>query len=425
MISLLFAVAIGLPAARLADREAPLLRLIGEAMLLGIAICAAALFAMSCVGIHWSLVWTVIFLATAAIALAVIATKDVGWVVPRERLHVLDLATLVTLAGFALFATASPPPENDFIGIWGIKAATFSVHRGIDWAFLQNPAYVYDHPDYPLLLPLSFDYMSLWSGGWDRVAAEWLNPFFALAILAIVRSLLAEEAPPLIASLGTLAIAPLAMSPWIGIAEAPLIAFGTAGILLARRHDMTAAAFLLGCAAMTKNEGLALLVAVAIGLLAARRGRDVWRLWPAVAIAMPWLIARAIYTLPTDIVAGPVLTRALARLRAPGELATLLLEHTAAQAVFWIGIAAAFIVTARLLRAEAFALVTAFVQLAFYIGSYVVTSRDVTWHVHWSWERLMTHVELTLAFVVVVLLYRWIGRAKSPPLHESSAARSV
>jgi hypothetical protein len=417
MISLLFAFAIGLPAARLADRDAPLLRLIGEAILLGIAICAAALFAMSCVGIHWSLAWTVTFLAITAIALAVIATKDAGWTIPRERLHILDMATLVTLAGFALFATASPPAENDFIGIWGIKAAMFSVHGGIDWAFLQNSAYVYDHPDYPLLLPLSFDYMSLWSGGWDRVAAEWLNPFFALAILAIVRSLLAEEAPPLIASVGTFAIAPLAMSPWIGIAEAPLIAFGTAGILLARRRNMTAAALLLGCAAMTKNEGLALLVAVGIGLFVAKRGRDLWRLWPAVAITMPWLIARAIYSLPTDIATGPVLARALARLRAPGELATLLLTHTAAQAVFWIGIAAALIVTVRLLRAEAFALVTAFVQLAFYIGSYVVTSRDLTWHVHWSWERLMTHIELAMAFVAVVLLYRWIGRAKSPPLH--------
>lgn len=416
MISLLFAFAVGLPAARLADREAPLLRLIGEAMLLGIAICAAVLFAMSCVGIHWSLAWTVVFLAVAAIALAVIATKGAGWVVPRERLHVLDLATLVTLAGFALFATASPPPENDFIGIWGIKAAMFSVHGGIDWAFLQNPAYVYDHPDYPLMLPLSFDYMSLWSDGWDRVAAEWLNPFFALAILAIIRSLLAEEAPPLIASLGTLAVAPLAMSQWIGLAEAPLIAFGTAGILLVRRHNMTAAALFLGCAAMTKNEGLALLVAAGIGLLAARRRRDLWRLWPAVAIAMPWLIARAIYSLPTDIARGPVLTRALARLRAPGELATALVAATAVQVLLWIGIAAALAVTARLLRDETFALVTAFVQLAFYIGSYVVTANDVTWHVHWSWDRLMTHVEPTLAFVAVVLLYRWttiIGRCRA------------
>lgn len=83
------------------------------------------------------------------------------------------------------------------------------------------------------------------------------------------------------------------------------------------------------------------------------------------------------------------------------------MTHTAVQALLWIGIAAALVVTFRLLRDEAFALLTAAVQLAFYIGSYVVTTREVTWHVHWSWDRLMTHVELTLAFVAVVLLYRW------------------
>jgi hypothetical protein len=410
MTSLLFAFAVGVPAARLVDREAPLLRLIGEAMLLGIAVCAATLFAMSCVGIGWSLLWAVTFLVIAGIALVVIATKDVSWAIRLERLHPLDLATLATLVGFTLFATAGPSPENDFIAIWGLKAATFSLHGGIDWAFLQNPWYVWDHPDYPLLLPLSFDFMSLFSGGWQHAAVEWLNPYFAAAIIAIVRSLLAEEASPLFASLGTLAIAPLAMTPWIGLAEAPLIAFGTAGILLARRHNMTAAALFLGCAAVTKNEGMALVVAVAIALLLTRRSRDVWRLWPAVAIAMPWLIARAIFSLPTDIASGPVVARALARLRAPGELVNVLLSHTAPQAVFWIAIALALVVTVRLLRDEAFALATAFVQLAFYIGSYVVTARDVTWHVHWSWERLMTHVELLLAFVSVVLLVRWTRR---------------
>jgi hypothetical protein len=424
MIALLFAFAIGLPAARLADREAPLLRLIGEALLLGIAICAATMFAMSCGGIRWTLAWAVTFPAVIAIALAVIATKDAGWKVRCEGLHVLDLATIATLAGFTRFATAGPSPENDFIAIWGLKAATFSLHGGIDWAFLQNQWYVWDHPDYPLLLPLSFDFMALVSGGWERVAAEWLNPYFAIAIVFVVRSFLAEEAPPLIASLGTLAIAPLAMSPWIGLAEAPLIAFGTAGLLLARRRRMTPAALLLGCAALTKNEGLALLVAVAIALLIMKRVRDVWRLWPAVAIVTPWLIARAIFALPTDLASGAVLTRALARLRAPGELLSVLASHTAPQALFWVAIVATLLLTFRFVRSEGFALWTAAVQLAFYIGSYVVTSRDVTWHVRWSWERLVTHVELTLAFVAVVLLYRLVGPPREQACHPEPPERS-
>jgi len=57
---------------------------------------------------------------------------------------------------------------------------------------------------------------------------------------------------------------------------------------------------LLGLAACVKNEGIALLVSVALALLFAQR-RNVRRLWPAVAIAAPWLLLRA--TLPQSAAA--------------------------------------------------------------------------------------------------------------------------
>jgi hypothetical protein len=406
MIALALALIAGLPVARLADRNAPLLRWIGEAMLLGIAICAGVLFAISCIGVNWTLTRFAIVMIVISAALALRIRRAP---IARERWHVFDLLTLATLIGYALFATIAPPAEIDFIADWGLKAAVFANHGGIDWSFLQNAWYRWDHPDYPPLLPLAFDAMTLGHGGTPAS----LNVWFAAALILILRSLFADELPPAHASLATFAIAPLAMSPWIGIADGPLVAFGTACVLLARRRSMTVAALLLGCAAMTKNEGFALLVAVAIALMVTRRFRDLPRLWPAVAIALPWMIVRAMLSLTSDITRGALFSRALARLRDPGEILAALKATTGGAPLIWLGIAIALVAGFRFVRDEAFALTSAATQLASYIGVYFATANDVAWQVRWSWERLVTHVMPVLAFVAVVILYRFSQREAS------------
>jgi hypothetical protein len=392
-------------------------------MLLGIAICAGTLFALSFLGIPWTLARAMTVVMVLAVAFTVAVARRSEWKFGHEQLHLVDLLTLATIVGYALFATAAPPSETDFIAIWGLKAATFAQHAGIDWAFLRNTWYPWDHPDYPLLLPLTFDFMTLFRGAWTDAQVGWLNIYVAVALILIVRSLLADELRvPLYASVAALAIAPLAMSPWIGLAEGPLIAFGTSGVLLARRRSMTPAALLLGAAAMTKNEGLALVCAVAIGLTLAKRFRDVPRLWPAIAIALPWLIARRLFSLNTDITSGPMFERALARLRSPEELIAAFATYTTGEPLLWIGIGLAVIIGIRSLGSEAFALGTIAFQMLFYVGAYFITDKDISWHVRWSWERIVSHMALTFAFVAVALLYRFVAGASSS---EPSAARSA
>ena len=390
----------------IADREVPLLRLIGVAMLLGIGLCVAVLFGMSCFGVTWTFERAAITVLLIALALTFALRARPVLV---ERLHWLDLLTVATLAGYTLYATLAAPPEIDFIASWGLKAATFAQHGGIDWGFLQNPWYRWDHPDYPPLLPLVFDFITLARGHWTPEVLGVVNPFFALALILITRSLLAEEMQsPLYASLATAAIAPLAMAPWIGIAEGPLIAFGTAGILLARREMTPVAAILIGCAAWTKNEGAALLVSVAIGLALSKRFRDLLRLWPAVAIALPWFVARAAFSLSTDIASGPVLMRVLARIRGVGDLVSAFATYRTGLALFWVGVAIAVVAGIRYAREQMFVLAAIAVQFVFYFGAYFVTEKDVGWHVRWSWERLVSHCTPALAFVAVVLLYRFM-----------------
>ena len=200
MAALTLALLVGFPVARRADRDAPLLRLLGESFLLGIGICALTLFAISVCGARWSVLLALLILLVVAYGPALAGRPAKGG--PHTRFHLIDLLTLATVVGYALFATIAPPVEIDFIANWGLKARIFSLHGGIDWDFLQNAWYRWDHPDYPPLLPLTFDWMTLFAREWSPQWLGILYPALGLALLAIMRSLFADEfASPLLASL--------------------------------------------------------------------------------------------------------------------------------------------------------------------------------------------------------------------------------
>src|SRR6185503_4117030 len=110
-------------------------------------------------------------------------------------------------------------------------------------------------------------------------------------------------------------------------------------------------AVMLGLAANVKNEGIALAVSVAI-TIALLRPRMLVRLWPAVAIAAPWLLLRATHVLPTDIVEGSVIARILMRLRATGIIVRLLVADLV-HPWMWVLLVAGIIVATRR-RREAF-----------------------------------------------------------------------
>jgi len=101
---------------------------------------------------------------------------------------------------------------------------------------------------------------------------------------------------------------------------------------------VTVAAVMLGLAAATKNEGLTLIVAAAMALLICRRTKDIVRLWPAVAIAAPWLMVRALHRLPTDIAAGSVFSRIADHLAQPAPLIDALEHASVGKPLMWIGL---------------------------------------------------------------------------------------
>jgi hypothetical protein len=327
--------------------------------------------------------------------------------------HIIDLATILSLAAYAAYATLAPLWEWDFWAIWGLKARVFLERGGIDWRFLESRWNAFAHADYPLLVPLNFDFVAMLGGGWSD---RWLGILFvayAVALLLIARALAARETTALFAALLTFVLSWMAASRFIGLAEGALIAFGGAGVLFVRdalRRDDPASwrhgAVLLGLAANCKNEGLALLVAVTIAIALLSR-RHIVRLWPSYALALPWLILRALHTLPTDIVGGGAAARLAVRLRFTPQILGYLGEKLY-HPWFWIALLAGVLVMPR--RREHFVLLVTAIQLVFYVASYFVTPYDVRWHIGTSWPRLTEQIAVPITFAVFLALAEIIAR---------------
>jgi hypothetical protein len=435
VVGILSMIVLGIPATLAVDRRASPPLLLGTAFLYGSGIVFLALLALSIVHVSWTVVsvtivalmvwllscWVVRLLGSIKARPSNPATQQ-----PQLKPHWLDLATLLTIIGYAMYATIAPLWEWDFWAIWGLKARIFLERGAIDWHFLESRWNTFAHPDYPLLLPLNLDFLTLWNGGWSD---RWLGALFvawAAALLLIVRDLAERESSTLPAAVATLTVASLAVSRYIGLAEGPLIAFGAAGVLFIRhalQTDDRAAwlhgGLLLGLAANVKNEGIALLVTVGIALLMLRP-RALIRLWPAAAIAAPWLILRVTHVLPTDIVTGSALGRALYRLPYTFEILVFLARRLY-EPWFWVAVLAGVIIIPSVTRRrEAFVLVVTAVQLAFYIGSYYATPHDARWHVATSWSRLTDQIALPITYVVVLALAKYAaGMEHSPPHAEA------
>jgi hypothetical protein len=415
LIAILSLIALGLPVTLAIDPRARGPLLLGLAFLYGTGLMFFVMLALSAMHVRWTL-------PSVAVSALIVMVGCWSFVVrrapaqrpttndERRTTHVLDLLTLLTITGYAFYATIAPMWEWDFWAIWGLKARVFLEHGGIDWRFLESGWNLFAHPDYPLLVPLNFDFVALLGGGWSD---RWLGLLFvawAAAVTLIVRGLAAAETPPLVASLIALACVSVAASHYVGLAEGAVIAFCGAGVLFVRRALLTDdpaawrhGALLLGLGANAKNEGLAFVAAAAIALLIVRR-RALLRLWPAAALAVPWLLLRAAHTLPTDIVGGSVFARVAAR--APYALQMFVfLGGQLVEVWFWVAVLAGILIAPAARRnREAFVLLVTFIQLVFYVGTYMATPHDARWHIATSWPRLTVQLSLPITFAVMMML---------------------
>lgn len=387
----------------------------GLALLLGCGAVSLVLYALSGLGIAWS---------RTSILAGVALLAAVAWGIPRppeasprpparQPLAIPFLAVVAVLvAGHAVYATTGPRTESDFLEIWGLKGRVFYEARGIEWSFLANETTFHNHADYPPLLPLLFASAAVLRGRWEDPELGLFFTAFGAALLLIAEGWLRRRhGGSWLTALAVLAVTPLGLSPWIGIGEGPLLAYGSAALLLTAdgleeraRRTMLTAGVLLGFAALTKNEGIAMIVAAALAVVLSSRSQrsQVIRLWPAVAMTALWVVPSAVAGLATDLAAGNPAARLVDRLRDPRPILELMAAHSAWRPIFWAGLAVGIVATlGRRLFAERVALVFVLAQVALYVTAYAVTPHDLAWHVRWSWERLLSHVAFLLTVAIL------------------------
>ena len=390
--------------------------LAGASFLLGAGAIALHLFALSVMGIAWTRTSVLLTLAPLAVlATAVILSRRSA---AKDPLHparpsgssrgsfavfaaqddtrpaVGDLLVLIPIVAYAIFALYAPPYEWDYYGVWGIKGRWFFDAQGIDWTYLKTNS---SHPDYPLLVPLLFDFTAIVTGRWDDTTFGWIYVALCASFIAIARG----HSNALVA----LAVAFPALNLWIGLAEAAVMAFGCAGLLFLRREQYGIGAVMLGLAAWSKNEGVALIIAAALALLLVRR--RVLALWPAIAIAAPWFIARGMFGLRTDLAHPGVIGRIVERLLEPVTTWKALAKAPPDQPYLWLAILVIVLLYIRAAwRHERFLLLALLLQIAALVIPLFATPFDLAGHAQFSLNRTPHQIAPAAAFLAALLLVR-------------------
>ena len=399
----------GVPLARALEPKLRGWTLAGTAFLLGAGAAWLHLFALSAMRIPWTR--TSIILAMAPLfAIAIfIARRNAHPTNHQSPITPLDLLTLAFIAAYAFFALWSPPYEWDFYGIWGLKAHWFFDTKGLDWATVP----FIGKADYPVLMPLLFDFVAVMTKSWNDRMFGWVYVFLCASVLAIVRGMFADEVK--FPALATLAIAFPTLNLWIGLAEAGVMAFGCAGVLFIRRGSYALGAVMLGLAASSKNEGLALIAVVAFALLVTTRSiRNVLRLWPAIAIVIPWMITRSILQLSTDFTDQSMLARVFGRLGNPSEVIDAFVKAPPDQPWFWLAVLVAVLVFLReAVKREAFLLIAVTLQLGLMFAQALATPWDFASHVSLTLNRLPHQIAPAAGFLAAVILSRVLGEVSS------------
>jgi len=214
--------------------------------------------------------------------------------------RVLVSVAALGVALYGLRALTEPMWSNDFLAIWGFKAKTIYGGGAIPASLFEWPSLAFSHPEYPLGLPLLYSGLAFLLGQWDDHAMALLFPFWLLATLLVLYGWLrrrgASRPLALFASALLAHFEPLYSAFLTGMAEVPLsFAFLLVGTSLSDAIDRTdrgatrrlALASLI--AAATKNEGLFVVGAALVLLLALRLGRR--RSFPLAAAAALFLPA--------------------------------------------------------------------------------------------------------------------------------------
>jgi hypothetical protein len=290
------------------------------------------------------------------------------------------------------------------------------------------------------------------TAGWNTLGSENLRVplvqalFFGLGTPAMLFFGLSHLRSP---GLGALGAAILAASPlWLLVsgfqtADIPLAFFFLAATLLliiAAREQAAGAFFLFGLAAglsgWTKNEGLVFIPICTIALFGVvRPARKGWLAFLS-GLALPLAVIftfKVGFPVPNDVISAQGLGNVLSRLADPARYAQIIahLLRELTQLGGWppsmaiIGMLGLFWLAWRApcespLRTgiRAVGLLT-LLQFGAYLGIYLITPRDLTWHLMYSMDRLLLQL-FPLVLLLVLLTVTTPESALRPEAHSET-----
>jgi hypothetical protein len=332
-----------------------------------------------------------------------------------RRAILLGAAAAAGALLFLVQSLSATPDATDYLAIWGLKGRTIAASGAIPSRLFHDPALVWAHPEYPLLVPLTLAALARFAGRWSETGVVLFYSLCQIATLAALFGFYARRGSAfrgaLAAALAALCVGlytrgnlgtgeiPMALG-WVLLAGAFIDSFEEEPGSLAR---LAAASFL--CAAI-KKEGAVLPVLLALWALVALARDRRTRLRIALAAILPVLAHGAILRLATGAVRARDFDLGLLQPTRWGELpprwldaASRILSVAVLPALPAILAVAIFFAVTR--RGVADNLLPAFlVQVLVYATACAFSAFSVRWHVDSSFARIT--LALFPAFALVI-----------------------
>ncbi len=331
-------------------------------------------------------------------------------------------ALLVLAVGLGVAVTRFPDGAWDAVDIWNARA------RALVRADLATALDGAKHPDYPLLLPLAVAHGWTWLGE-SRAVPVAIAVAFALGSAGLLHAAARAQAG---AAAGRVVLVLLVASPTFAVfgatqrADVPLGYFmlGAAWLLalsVSRRDGrlLPLAGALLGCAAWLKNEGLLFALVAGVAWLAAAgpARREAWRI---AAGAAPFALVLVHHKLTcgatTDLLALQDAS-SWRQLLEPGRYARIAAAFAVSGAPLvaaWLAAAFGLGALRRTADPAARLLLRATLwMLAGYAAVYLLTPRDLAWHLGSSLDRLLQQL-WPLSLLALAYRVPLAGPAEAP-----------
>lgn len=426
----------------LGGRRLPLGLFLSAAWLAGTGALAAERLLLAQAGLPWS----TLTLALPWLAVAFIAAwrlRREGWRPPprlplsrQGRLGLAaDIAVALVIAVWvaALWwqATNQPLAGWDAWSMWFFKGRAMFMEGTVPISLFTDVRHYdyYAHLDYPLLVPLTITQTYAWTGDYDPLMKGWWPLLAGAAALGMywgLHGLMGRAARfgGLLLVLGAPDLINYAAGYYAGYAELPLAVLSLFGAIFFYRWlkcptaaDFTLAALFFSLAGFTKNEGL---VVAAAGLLllfgiavATRRLQWAASIGALAAVALfllPWQVERSLLGLTADVQPSWDKIQAQWGVRINPVLNGLIEIATRPNRLYLIwpalpllaGGALAFTPRRWLATLPLVLLVAA--QLAAGVIAYIVTPRDLDWHLRTAADRVIFQPSLIVLFLGAIYL---------------------